>query len=97
MNIETNAAVVQEWTVSITYQKLKERGILLEGTLFKPSIIMTSDNCPKKLILTDNVATDAAAGNSNNKNIIVMVHYINKKNNGVSYTIFTEGAVSPAQ
>ena len=80
MDIETKAAVVQEWVVSITYQKLKERGTLLEGTLLKPSITMAGVGCPKKPTLTYVAATDTAAVNSNNENMIVMIHYINNKN-----------------
>jgi hypothetical protein len=75
MDIETKANIVQEWTVSITDTKLKECDIMLKETLLKPSIMMTGVNCPKKPTLTDVSATDATAGNSNNKNMIVMIHY----------------------
>ena len=65
VDIKTKAGIVQEWVVSITYHKLKERGILFEGTLLNPSIIMDKINFPKKPTLTDVVAADAAAGNNN--------------------------------
>lgn len=46
-DIETTAAV-QERVVSITYQKLKECGVLLEGTLLKPSMTVAGVDCPEK-------------------------------------------------
>ena len=79
MDIKTKATVVQEWVMSIAYQKLKECGILPKRTLIKPSTTMASVDSPKKPTLTDVAAADAAARNSNNKNIIVMIHYIDKK------------------
>ena len=49
------------------------------GTLLKPSITMARVACPKKPTLINVAVADVAAGNSNNKNIIVMIHYIDKK------------------
>merc|ERR1719413_64691 len=43
-DIETTAAI-QERVVSITYQKLKECGVLLEGTLLKPSMTVAGVDC----------------------------------------------------
>lgn len=46
-DIETTARV-QERVVSVTYQKLKECGVLLEGTLLKPSMTVAGVDCPDK-------------------------------------------------
>lgn len=46
-DIETTAKV-QERVVSIVYQKLKEAGVLLEGTLLKPSMTVAGVDCPDK-------------------------------------------------
>jgi fructose-bisphosphate aldolase class I len=34
--------------VSFSYQKLKECGVLLEGTLLKPSMMVAGIDCPEK-------------------------------------------------
>ena len=65
----------------ITYQKLKECGILLEGTLSKPSITITGVDFPKKPTPADVAAAEASVGSSNNKNVIAIIHYNNKKTN----------------
>merc|ERR1719469_425387 len=46
-DIETTAKV-QERVISITYQKLKECGVLLEGTLLKPSMTVNGVDCETK-------------------------------------------------
>jgi len=46
-DIETTAAI-QERVVSKTYQKLQECGVLLEGTLLKPSMTVSGVDCPEK-------------------------------------------------
>jgi hypothetical protein len=82
--------------VSIAYQKLKKRNILLEGTLLEPSITMAGVDCPVKPTLTDVAAADAAAGNSNNLNIIVMIHYINKNKISVVYNCYRRSRLTVA-
>lgn len=46
-DIETTAKV-QERVVSICYQKLREVGVMLEGTLLKPSMTVAGVDCPEK-------------------------------------------------
>lgn len=46
-DIETTAKV-QERVISICYQKLKEVGCLLEGTLLKPSMTVAGVECPDR-------------------------------------------------
>jgi len=46
-DIETTAKV-QEKVVSVCYQKLKECGVLLEGTLLKPSMTVAGVDCTDK-------------------------------------------------
>merc|ERR1719162_1434162 len=46
-DIETTAKI-QERVVSITYQKLQECGVLLEGTLLKPSMTVSGVDCDNK-------------------------------------------------
>merc|ERR1719410_3267228 len=46
-DIETTARI-QEVVVSRTYQKLKEVGVMLEGTLLKPSMTVAGVDCPEK-------------------------------------------------
>ena len=42
------AARIQEQVVLKCYQKLQEAGVILEGTLLKPSITMLGVDCPTK-------------------------------------------------
>jgi fructose-bisphosphate aldolase class I len=46
-DIETTARI-QERVVSITYEKLREAGVMLEGTLLKPSMTVAGIDCPNK-------------------------------------------------
>lgn len=46
-DIETTAKI-QEKVVSVCYQKLKEAGVLLEGTLLKPSMTVAGVDCTDK-------------------------------------------------
>mmetsp|Transcript_18766 Transcript_18766/g.25037 ORF Transcript_18766/g.25037 Transcript_18766/m.25037 type:complete len:202 (-) Transcript_18766:312-917(-) len=41
-------ARVQEKVVSVVYQKLRECGVLLEGTLLKPSMTVNGVDCPNR-------------------------------------------------